>query len=198
MVPIGISLGWDCGPAGYGVSNNLRKTKGHGYMTCPFDLMNTNYNGIVQCFKDDFQYLTDPKYIELKTVQKTCQFLNYKKGDEIIVNTKYNFIFNHESPSHGNLHIHENWANGTHHFVLDNFKEFIVRYNNRIQNLKNYINSNEYKILFIITKINNNFETCKELDEIIKEKYPNLDYSFVHLQENRHDIFNECMNFDFL
>lgn len=27
MDSLGISLGWDCGPARYGVSNNLRNTK---------------------------------------------------------------------------------------------------------------------------------------------------------------------------
>jgi hypothetical protein len=81
---------------------------------------------------------------------------------------------------------------------LDNFKEFTTRYNNRIQNLKNYLNSGEYNILFIIGKVNNTSDNCKELDEIIKEKYPNLNYSFIYLEESRHGIFNECMNFDFL
>ena len=90
---IAISLGWDCGPVSYAVNNKLRETKNNGYMTCPFDLMVTNYDGIVECIKDDFQYLCDPRYIELKTVQKDYQYLFLKKGHEIIVNTKYNFIF---------------------------------------------------------------------------------------------------------
>lgn len=195
---IAISLGWNCSSATWAIENNVRKTKSGGYMTCPFDLMNTTYDGVVQCFKDDFQYLTDTKYIELKKVKKTCKFLDFKEGDELIMNTKYNFNFNHESPSHGNLHIHENWPNGTHHFVLDNFKEFTTRYNNRVQNLKNYLNSNS-KIIFVIKKINNNSETCKELYDVIKEKYPNLDFSFIYLEENSQiDLFNEYLNCDFL
>ena len=46
-----ISLGWDCGP---GVHHVYRTTKDNGYNTCPFDLMNTNYKGIVECIRDDF------------------------------------------------------------------------------------------------------------------------------------------------
>ena len=194
---VAISLGWDCGPASFGVNNNLRKTKKNGYMTCPFDLMNTNYNGVIECFKDDFKYLCDLKYIELKTVKKSCQFLNYKKGDKIIVNTKYNFIFNHESPNHGDLHLHENWPNGSYHFCLNNFEEFINRYNKRIQNLRNYLNSNN-RIIFINSKINNNSESCSELINIIKEKYPKLVFRFHFLEETRHDIYDECINFNFL
>lgn len=194
---IAISLGWDCGPATYAVNKKLRETKNNGYMTCPFDLMITNYDGIVECIKDDFQYLCDPRYIELKTVQKDCQYLSLKKDDKIIVNTKYNFIFNHESPNHGNLYLHENWPKGTYHFVLNNFEEFINRYKKRIQNFKNYIHSNN-RIMFIFSKINNNLDSCKELCDVIKLKYPNLDYSCLFLEETRHDIFNEYMMFDFL
>lgn len=76
---IGISIGWDCGPASYGCQHQLRKYKSEGYMTCPFDLMITNYNGIVEFFKDDCQYLTNLDYIELKTINRDCQYLAFKK-----------------------------------------------------------------------------------------------------------------------
>ena len=123
---IGISLGWDCAPAGYAVANGLRPRKSDGYKTCPFDLMNTNYKGVVECLRDDFKYFCHPDYITLKIVEKDCIFLGYRKGDILIVNTKYNFIFNHESPNHGNLHLHENWPNGPYHFCINNFKEFFI------------------------------------------------------------------------
>ena len=41
----------DCGSAMYGVINNLRTKKEHGYKTCPFDLMISNYNGILEMYK---------------------------------------------------------------------------------------------------------------------------------------------------
>jgi hypothetical protein len=43
----GISLGWNCSSAVYGVSSGIRNTKQNGYKTCPFDGMITNYKGIV-------------------------------------------------------------------------------------------------------------------------------------------------------
>jgi hypothetical protein len=199
MGQIYISLGWDCGPAMFAVNNSLRKTKAAGYMTCPFDLMNTNYDGIVDFFKDDFIDLLNPKFIELKTVKTSCKYLNYQKNDKIIINTKYNFIFNHESPNHGDLHLHENWANGPYHFCNNNFEEFFNRYNNRLQNFKNYLNSGQ-KIIFVNAKINNNYDSCKNLFDIIKNKYPNLDFDFHFIEEpeHRYDIYNEYVKFDFI
>jgi len=191
-----ISLGWDCGPASFSVNNSLRPKKSDGYMTCPFDLMITNFKGIIDCFNDDFQYLYDTKYIQVKIVQRDCKFLAFKKGDKAIVNTKYNFIFNHESPNHGNLHLHENWAKGSEHFCLNNFEEFILRYKNRVQNLRNYLSS-ETGVVFINSRINNTIAECDEFVSIVKKKYPNLDFNFHLLEEERHDIYNEYMAFDF-
>jgi hypothetical protein len=194
---IAISLGWDCAPASHAVDIKLRKTKAEGYKTCPFDLMITNYNGIVECLRDDFKYLYDPEYIKLATVKRTCNYLDLKKNDEIIINTKYNFIFNHESPNHGNLYLHENWPNGTYHFCINNFQYFIERYKRRARHFKKYLKSGN-KIIFILSKINNNLETCDELKNVINEKYPNLDFDFIFMEETRHDIFNEYLTFDFV
>lgn len=191
-----ISLGWDCGPSSFAVNNTLRQTKSQGYMTCPFDLMIANYNGIVDCYNNDFKDFYNTKYIELKIIQKDCQYLNFKKGDEVIVNTKYNFIFNHESPKHGNLHLHENWANGEYHYCLNNFEEFVIRYKNRVKNLINYLNYGK-KIVFIISKINNTIESCDEFICVIKQKYPKLEFEFHFLEEERLDIYKEYIDFDF-
>lgn len=191
-----ISLGWDCGPASFAVNSNLRLTKKQGYMTCPFDLMISNYKGIVDCFNDNFKYFYDIEYIKLKTIKRDCQFLDFKKGDKVIVNTKYNFIFNHESPNHGLLYIHENWSKGNYHYCLNNFEEFIIRYKNRVQNLQNYLNS-EKKITFINSKINNTIDNCNELVLAIKNIYPNLDFDFHFLEEERHGIYNESIELDF-
>jgi hypothetical protein len=59
MQKIAISLGWNCNSAIYGVENSIRKTKKEGYLTCPFDEMVTNYKGIIECIKDDFEFLCD-------------------------------------------------------------------------------------------------------------------------------------------
>ena len=62
----GISLGWNCSAAQEGLVLNLRKNKNHGYNTCPFDMMITNYIGLCKCIEDDFKYFCDPNYLELR------------------------------------------------------------------------------------------------------------------------------------
>jgi hypothetical protein len=60
---IGISLGNVCYSAVWATKNKIRKLKKDGYKTCPFDLMVSNYDGIVNCIKDDFKHFCDPKYL---------------------------------------------------------------------------------------------------------------------------------------
>jgi len=168
---IGISLGNVCYSAQYGVENKLRETKKNGYNTCPFDLMISNYNGVIECIKNDFQYFCDPEYLML------TQHLD-------VINSKYNFIFNHETPGHADLYLHENWPEGTNHFINNNFKHFIDRYQHRIQSFRNYLNDTNNEIVFIIQfklKKNPN-DDCVELREVLKTQYPNLNYSIIILE----------------
>lgn len=90
----------------------------------------------------------------------------------MIYNTKYNFQFNHESPGHANLYITEKWPNGINHFVNNNFEKFIERYNQRIENFRNYLTNNN-EIIFALTIYNH---VPIELDNILHERYPNLKY----------------------
>lgn len=48
MNKIGISLGNVCYSAVWAQQNGYRTLKKHGYKTCVFDLMVSNYRGIVQ------------------------------------------------------------------------------------------------------------------------------------------------------
>ncbi len=59
----GISLGWNCYSASWAVDSRVRNTKANGYLTCPFDEMLSNYEGVVKCIQDDFEGFTDPKYL---------------------------------------------------------------------------------------------------------------------------------------
>jgi hypothetical protein len=197
MSSTAISLGWDCGPAMHGVSHGLRATKEQGYNTCPFDLMNSNYQGVIECIRDDFKYFCDPKYLRLINIPENYfKILGYHAGAKLIVNTKYKFIFNHESPNHGDLHLHENWKNGAYTYCDDNFKEFIIRYQNRINNFREYVNSGIH-IHFIIAKVANYFDN-QTLIQAITEKYPQCKFSICELIESESDritIFHECMEF---
>jgi hypothetical protein len=171
---VGISLGWNCHSAGYGVSNFIRKTKELGYKTCPFDKMVSNYRGLVECIKDDFAHLCDETFLEQTII---C-------NNEIsIYNNKYNFIFNHESPDHANLYITENWTEGTNHFINNNYKNLKERYKNRVNNFVEYLSTNGNIITFIITEWNKCESDLYELTDILKIKYPNLIYKYIILND---------------
>lgn len=164
MNTIGVSLGNVCHSADWGVQNNIRKKRSEGYNTCPFDLMVSNYTGIIECIYDDFLYFCDTNYLQLT--------------DNGIRHTKYNFEFNHESPGPVEIYLQENWPEGKNHFINNNYHYFIQRYNKRISAFRNYLNDPNNYIIFIIqfyydTNPNNDFE---ELRQALKCKYPNLKY----------------------
>ena len=168
----GISLGWNCSAAQEALLMGLRKNKSDGYNTCPFDMMISNYIGICECIKDDFKHFCDPKYLELRPAPKMTGHIPNQKDDELwVYNTYYNFVFNHESPYHGNLYLNETWSS-PHHFVENNFKNFIERYNKRIESFRNYLNGNNF-IDFVLVRYNS---VPNELENIIKEKNPNLKF----------------------
>ena len=163
---VGISLGKNCLPAMWGNYTNIRKSKAQGYTTCPFDSMGANYNGIIKCIREDFTNFTK------------LEHLTY--NGHRILNTHYDFIFNHESPGHADLYITEKWPEGTNHFINNNFANFIKRYDERIKNFRNYLSDTNNFIRFIIQFNNdtdNYYEDCKELREALKLKYPELKYS---------------------
>ena len=102
MNTIGISLGWRCRSSIHGVDLGLTPKKTDGYQRCPFDLMVSNYTGVVDCINDGFDDLYNPKYLQLNTMLK---------GEQMIYHTKYKFLFNHESPNY-DVHITRNWEGG--------------------------------------------------------------------------------------
>lgn len=183
-----ISLGWNCGPSVMTVDKGLRPRKADGYKTCPFDYMITNYDGLVECIRDDFKYFCDTDYLKIVEFPHVFNALNFN-GHKIIVNTKYNFVFNHESGGHGELWKSENWP-CQDFFEKDNFREFCNRYNRRIENFRNYVNS-ENGVTFYISKVNNSKETNVELDKAFRTTYPNADIDFFFMEETYHQHFNE-------
>lgn len=173
--PIGISLGFNCQAAVDGVKLGLRPQRKHGYKTCPFDLCVTNYNGIIECLRDDFRDLANPEFLELRRVPFPPP--PGKDWEHWIYNKKYKFFFNHESPYHGNLCEVERWSGGQEHFVRNNFEMFVKRYNRRVQNIKRYLEKSK-DIIFIICK-----DSCdtSELEDVLEQKYPNMRYRFCKL-----------------
>jgi hypothetical protein len=164
---VGISLGNVCKSAIWAVNNNYRKTREQGYKTCVFDLMISNYKGIIKCILDDFNFFCDPNYLVL--------------NNDGIFNTYYNFGFNHESPDHADLYLKEHWPEGKNHFINNNYRHFINRYTCRINNFKNYLNDCNNYIVFVIefSYDKNPNNDCIELRNALKIKYPNLKYEII-------------------
>jgi hypothetical protein len=177
---IGISLGWNCGPAGWGVDYGFRETKANGYKTGPFDEMVSNVPGVIECIKDDFKYFMADEFLELKKVKRPFAPTSEEViEDTLIYNTKYNFYFNHESPGHGDLYIHQQWVGGINHYIDNNFHLLKERYNRRVNAFKSYIQqglTDGTEIIFIVFRINKNIQI---LDTMLKEKYPTLNYGIV-------------------
>ena len=175
MNNVSISLGWNCEAAINAVKSGNRKTKAQGYNTCPFDIAVSNYEGIINCLKDDFKFFCDTNYLKLLPAQFDIP-PGIFKNEKLIYNTRYNFIFNHESPDHGeghgSLYKKEKWPGGRNHYVANNYNEFIIRYSNRINNFREYLNNKNY-ITFYIVKLDND---VSELKKVIEEKYPNLKF----------------------
>lgn len=167
MNNVGISLGWNCHSVVVGVNHGLRKED--GYKTCVFDTMISNFDGVVECIKDDFAFFTDEKYLILDHEFD-------KPNDPCIFNTKYKFGFNHESPYHANLYEQQQWPEGREHFMIDNYRNFKERFNRRIQNFRDYLNDPNNHIIFILTTWNKTEEELKPLRNALMFRYPNLSY----------------------
>ena len=170
---IGISLGWNCHSAVWATDNGIRSRKSDGYKTCPFDIIVTNYVGIVDCLLDDFKFMCDDKFLEIRPG---------KSDNEVLIfNTKYNFIFNHESPGHADLYLKENWPEGKFHFTIDNFRNLKERYNRRIENFRRYVSNPLNRITFILTTWDKT--DISDLQYAIQKTYPTLQYEVKMLND---------------
>ena len=171
-----ISLGWNCHSAEYGVKVGLRKRKHEGYNTCPFDLCISSYEGVIKCIEEDFKDFTNPEYLCL--IPSPISTGGIVKGERLLTNTKYNIIFNHESPEHNSIFKNEKWENGPEHFILNNFEKFKERYDRRIMNFRKYVHDSSLHIVFLVTKIG---EDTSELEYTIKKSLPNLSFQILHI-----------------
>ena len=168
MNEVGISLGINCESAVKGFNLGIRKAKNDGYNTCPFDEMWTNFPGLVQCLNDDFLYFCDPNYLCVTSAIH----------GSFIYNSKYKFIFNHESPGHADLYITQNWCGGINHFTDNNFLHFIKRYKKRIDSFRNYLRDQNNFINFMITRYKMSEKCLNLLHDGIK-KYRENNYKII-------------------
>jgi hypothetical protein len=159
------------------------RSKRDGYNTCPFDEAITNYPGIVDCIRSDF---ADFFSVVLKQIPNDAA---YYKGDTLLYNPRYQFLFNHESPGHADLWKIEGWPGGINHFVDNNYEAFIGRYKKRIENFRAYLRSGEH-VIFLITHPDPDFD-FQELRDALQIVYPDLKYSI-----ERFDLHPDRAHYD--
>ena len=77
------------------------------------------------------------------------------------------------------------FVRGVKHFIMNNFKNFQARYENRITNFRNYMQSGN-EITFILVRYNKDIE---ELNNVIQSVYPNLKFSIYNKTPSNEKIF---------
>lgn len=135
-----ISLGWNCQPRTYLTKNELMPDKKHGRLSMVFDLTIHHTKGLIEILKSNFSdYFENIKYGFYEPFG-----LNYWQ------NKKYDIVYNHDSA-----------------FKENDFEKLKSRYQPRIENFKNAVNSD--KFLFFV----HNLDETAELEDI-KELYEAL------------------------
>lgn len=166
-----ISLGGDCLPRTILTKWGIKPSKAQGELSCPFDLSVHSYSSICQLLKTDFQ-----DYLNLDDLQVISRpKVHY--GIPMPKNTKYNCIFNHERG--------EFW-------VKDNFQNLINRYQQRISNFNNYINSNP--VLFVFHDEKGIF--TKDLSAILHQKYSEATYKLLVINTSGKQYEEDYSDYD--
>jgi len=173
-----ISIGSNCNPRIY-MKNKMNITKKNGYKSCPFDLCISSFDSIYQCINDDFKYFFDELEL-IDGINGKGDRSNAGDGNKNIKN-KYNFIFNHESPTHSHIFNGDNGSikDDDEYFIRNDYEQFRKRYNDRINNFKNYMN--EYTM---ITFLYNNYKKneIEKLYQLMITKYKNKIIHFVKIE----------------
>ena len=145
----------------------------------PFDLGVTNLKGIVHCLDDEFKDFTNSEYLQLIDYNKEVSHVkldHMQPNETLLVNTKYNFYFNHESPGHGELYKSQKWEEGINHYVNNDFLHFKNKYNRRIQHFKHLLNNENIIIMFLLEGYGVNNKYVNDLKHVLDNKYPSLKY----------------------
>ena len=181
---VAISLGYNCQPAMRSKDYKFRQSKKEGYKTCPFDVMLSNYEGLVRCLQEDFRYLTDSQY--LRVIDVPVNDTLHVPHDKVIINTRYNFLFYHDSPVQYIFDDYQ-WENGLEHFVVNDFAALKERYKKRVSNFVDYMGGG-YEVLLVMLAPTLGYKTgFPRLNKVLHEKYPNSRYRFAkfnHLDDN--------------
>jgi hypothetical protein len=151
--PLFISLGADCYVAGNLVHIGYRRA------SFPFDwLLSLDHNGIIKILDDDFKYFLDPSCYSLHT-------------NKYLIHTYYHFEFRHE---------HDDDLIGKYGRRVDRFRR-LNNYAGKVFFIRKSSASAASPAFYWPSKdlLNISFEHAFELKQVLKKRFPNLDFSLV-------------------
>ncbi|WP_195155562.1 DUF1796 family putative cysteine peptidase [Candidatus Protochlamydia phocaeensis] len=159
-----ISLGRDCQVSCQLALYNLRSA------AYPLDwIVSHHFEGVIEVFKDDFNYFLDPAFLEYKTTY--------------IENTYYQFLYNHFFPVVGYVPKEDIVVKGT---IVPNYLDYLpnvqATQGRRIQRLMNLLSSKE-RIIFI--RSHSTPDEARAFMRMLKEKYPHPDIFLVVVHERK-------------
>ena len=176
-----LSLGLNCQPIMSAIENKLVLDRAGGRRTSVFDLCWTTSEALCHFietgfadFFDDIALIGNPNgQFRTPTGELLYSFVANARYGDLIVNTKYGMIFNHESPGHPFLANTEGWES-PERFCHDDFYEFRERYRRRIETFLSTIalclDDNEELVFLIIA----NPEDREVIEASISRTYPQL------------------------
>ena len=171
-----ISLGCTCAPRTH-IKNHIGLSSENGYLTCPFDLCITNFEGLYDCIESDFQYFFEGLRL-IPGMNADGDRTNCGVGGMNITN-HYNMVFNHEGSTHS--HLFSEGKNDDFFYIKNDFENFRKRYLKRIENFQNYINN--YNTINFVYTLDNPNETIyiDKLKDLLLVKYHNKTIHFIEI-----------------
>jgi hypothetical protein len=158
--PLFVSLGSDCGMAGQVENIGYRRA------SFPFDwLLTFDHNGMLKVLDDNFKHFLNPSCYSLHT-------------NGALVNTYYHFEFRHE---------HDNDFIGKYARRIDRFRK-LNNYSGKVFFMRESFGGADHPSVYWPSKdlIHISFEHAQELKQVLKKRFPDLNFTLV--------ILNFCGN----
>lgn len=182
-----LSLGLNCQPVMSAIETGLVPNREGGRHTAVFDLCWTTSEALCHFihtefvdFFDDIELIGNPEgRFQTPTGQLLYSFVSNEAYGDLIVNSRYGMIFNHESPGHPFLSGTEGW-DSPHRFCQHDFQEFRERYERRIATFLATIQSCIEKDRELVFLLMANAGDVAKVTAALAAKYPTLRFRILH------------------
>jgi hypothetical protein len=176
--PVPISLGTHC-VAAYMLNHHKIRT-----VSFPFDWLSTPFSALYSAIEDDFQNFFLKEHL-LIPIEKPSQ----------VIDTKTGIVYTHDFPTKDVVNPDKRDGDdgyGVVGTIVDNFLDFYEtineKYLRRINRLREVLNSSRQVVFF---RYECSYEEAVALRDLIKKKYPTLNFKLVIINYYYSDPWNE-------